>query len=94
LNFDEIKPRDRLYITRDRAVALGFTHEGSLYGAPSWMIPEGDDAGVGVPKFVPLLAWVFLCEAAADLFTWFMTEDQVLKLPIHVRGRIDGAIQA
>lgn len=94
MNVDDLKPRDYVYITRKRAIALGFTHEGSLYGALSWMVPEGDDAGIGVPKFVPLITWVMFCEAVADVLTWFMYEDQSFQVPIHVHRRIDGGIQA
>ena len=51
--------RDRLYITRTRAVELGFTHEGTHFGVPVWVqYEEGSDMMDMVATKTGLLEWV------------------------------------
>jgi hypothetical protein len=79
---------DHVYLTRARAIALGFTHEGTLFGVTAWMTEEPEDMIYGCPKVPALQLWAFLADLAYEFATWFMHEDQVLKSPIHVRGPI------
>lgn len=30
------------WVTKDRAIAYGLTHHGSIYGVPSWVRVDGD----------------------------------------------------
>ncbi|HEY1035526.1 MAG TPA: hypothetical protein VGE09_11155 [Pseudoxanthomonas sp.] len=84
--------RDHLYLTRARAIALGFTHEGTLFGVPAWMRDvDGDPARdpiIACPKVPLLQLWAMLADAAYASATWFMFEDQVLPIPIRVLGKI------
>lgn len=84
--------RDHLYLARARAVAIGFTHEGTLFGVPAWMRdvdgdPEGDPV-IACPKVPVLQLWAMLADAAFEAATWFMWEDQVLAVPIRIAGPI------
>jgi len=47
---------DRVYITRARAIALGFNHEGTHFGVPVWCQYDEDidEMGIVAAKFGPL----------------------------------------
>ena len=59
-----------LHISQEEALELGMTHEGTLYGVQVWYSgdPEDLDSMSILPKFIPALAWLFLADAATDLF--------------------------
>lgn len=42
-----------MYMTRKRALAEGFTHEGTHYGIPIWFRFDGEGAEIAA-KFAPL----------------------------------------
>lgn len=79
---------DCLYLTRARAIALGFTHEGSLFGVPAWLIGEDDEMLFGCPKVPALQLWALVADLAYECATWFMFTDQVLEAPVYVYGPI------
>lgn len=55
--------RDRIYMSRSRALTLGATHEGYHFGVPHWVwYDETDpDAMEACPKFGLMEPWVTLC---------------------------------
>ncbi len=75
---------DHLFITRRRALALGFTHEGTLFGVPAWMMDVEHEAIVSCPKIPLLQLWALLADCAYEFASWFMYEDQQLASPIRV----------
>lgn len=79
---------DFIYITRGRARALGFTHEGKLFGAPAWMTTEGPEVFLACPKFVPLQLWAMLADAVFEFASHFVPSDRVLVSPIYATAPI------
>lgn len=80
---------DYLYITKKRALAVGLTHEGTLFGVPAWF--AGDDQGdiaMATPKAPVLHAWCKLADLFMEGLSYFTPADHVLVSPIHVKGRI------
>lgn len=75
---------DHLYLTRERAAAIGFTHEGTLYGVPAWLIEHSPEVVFGCPKIPALQLWTILADAAYELASFFMREDQALESPIRI----------
>ncbi len=81
--------KDHLYLTRARAIALGFTHEGRLFGVPAWLCDVEQEHVFGCPK-VPLLQfWGIFADVAFEAMTHFMSQDMELVAvrvgePIHV----------
>ncbi len=76
-----------VYITKEDALGMGFTHEGYLFGVPAWFDGAGDDAGI-TPKFIPFQYWCWLADKACEFATLFMREDQGFHTPIRITGRI------
>ncbi|WOH61920.1 hypothetical protein [Bradyrhizobium sp. BWC-3-1] len=81
--------RDYLYITKARALAVGLTHEGTLFGVPAWFADVSDErVGAATPKAPLLNAWCWLADKSFDLAAYFIPAGRVLVSPIHVKGRI------
>lgn len=80
---------DLIYITRRRALEMGFTHEGTLFGVPAWLIGGDEDELVGCPKVPALQLWCLLADSVLEALTYLMREDQVLEAPVRVRGPIE-----
>lgn len=78
------------YITKKKALAMGFTHEGRLFGVPAWFLGDlyGVECVVASPKFLPLTAWCWLADKAYELASCFISHDTILASPIRVTGRI------
>jgi hypothetical protein len=78
----------RLFVTRADALASGLTHEGSIYGVPSWMRVDGDDY-MAAAKFAPLAIWCVLCDKVFDIWAAFMSDEYILVSPMKLGKRID-----
>lgn len=79
-----------MYITKERALEAGLTHEGTLYGVPAWFADDGNgETSMATPKFLPLQAWCYLADKAFDLAACFMPATCVLESPITITGRIE-----
>lgn len=79
---------DLLYIDRRRALDLGFTHEGTLFGVPAWMMDVSTEQVVACPKVPALQVWTLLVDGLLELAAHFMSADQTIKSPIAVKQRI------
>lgn len=82
--------RDYLYLTRVRAVELGFTHEGRIFGVPCWMQDVDSDTPICCPKVVALQFYAIAMDWLFDAFAAGMPEDTELATPLYVIRRIDG----
>lgn len=81
---------DCLYLTRARAIALGFTHEGRLFGVPAWMRDVNSEAPICCPKILVLQFYAMACDWVFESFAAGMPEDATLETPLVVTRRIDG----
>lgn len=82
---------DYIYITKERAIENGLTHNGKLYGVPSWVrggVVEGEDGFYGVPKVPLLQLYLVLAESLMNLFTLFLKEGAVIEAPIRATAPI------
>lgn len=76
-------------ITREDALANGFTHEGSLYGIPVWFQDVDSDTPVCAPKLYLLTPYCMFMDALFGFVAGvFMREDQYLRTPMTIKGRI------
>jgi len=74
---------DYLYLTEARAKEIGFTHSGSLYGVPAWIMDEGDEEELkACPKVPALQLYAIAMDTLFDWLTYFIHEDQVVETPI------------
>lgn len=78
------------YIDKATALKVGMTHEGTIFGAPMWF--EGDPLATGmitgIPKSSIFTPWIWLCDQAFELATWFMLVEQSIQMPCTCTGRI------
>ncbi|APQ41897.1 MAG: hypothetical protein G3W64_19830 [Xanthomonas euvesicatoria] len=81
---------DYLYTRESAAMAIGMTHEGRMFGVPAWLTTDGDVC-YGCPKVPVLQLWCILIDSLMGAATYFLPEDAVLEVPIHI-GRPLGAL--
>ncbi len=82
---------DLIYITKVRALEVGLTHEGHMFGVPAWFEDDGKNADeffACTPKIPVLHLWCMLVDALLEVGSHFISGDKVLISPITVRGRI------
>lgn len=79
------------FVSRAEAKEMGFTHEGSIYGFPVWVI----ELDPGVYRYLTkMYALVPVVEFVDDLFTsicqlfWMMNDDLVFRAPFTLKGPI------
>lgn len=84
--------QDLLYITRARALELGATHEGTLFGVSAWFFGDDEDAPVCGPKVPALVLWTLFADAAYETATFFLPADQFIEAPIRITRRIPGQV--
>ena len=76
-----------IYITEQEALEMGFTHEGTLFGVPAWFAGD-EDCPWAVPKFLPFVLWIKLCDLAYDAATYFVRPYECFVIPMHIKRRI------
>ena len=81
--------RDFLYLTQARAIALGFTHQGRLFGVPAWMRDVEGEAPICCPKIVALQFYAMAMDRLFELVAGSMSEEMELVTPLRVIRRID-----
>lgn len=79
---------DLAYLTRARAAALGFTHEGALFGIPAWIMNPASEAPLICPKVPALQLACIALDAVLEFAAGFLRDDQCLATPIRVDGTI------
>lgn len=82
---------DLIYITKTRALEVGLTHEGHMFGVPAWFEDDGKNADeffACTPKIPALHLWCMLVDWLLEMGSYLMDKDTVLVSPITVRGRI------
>lgn len=79
---------DLIYIGRRRALELGFTHEGTLFGVPAWMIDVSAEQVTACPKVPALQLLALLADSLLELARFFVSTDRTIKAPIAVKQRI------
>lgn len=85
---------DFVYITRRRALELGFTHEGTLFGVSAWMMDVTTERLIACPKVPVLQVLTLIADGILKLATYFMSADQMIEAPIRVKRRIQlGAVR-
>lgn len=91
----QLRALDVLYITRERAQALGFTHEGTLFGVPAWFVATGneDPEPLSCPKIPALQAYAVVASLLCDLATQFMRDDQEFEA-LRIGRRLDDQVPA
>ena len=78
-----------LYITEADAIEAGMTHEGRMFGVPSWLRIDSEEQVTGSPK-VPLLhVWCMFVDAVLEIGSWFVSSDNTVESPITVGRRIE-----
>lgn len=78
----------RLFISKDEALGVGMTHEGTIFGVPVWMANEGTEVVAACAKFVPFELWLGFCSWLFDALLVFVPSNQELETPIKTKGRI------
>ena len=74
---------DYIYTRESAAVAIGLTHEGRVFGAPAWVTSDGETCH-WCTKLPALQLWCILIDSLMEAATYFLPEDVVLEVPIHV----------
>lgn len=75
---------DHLYLTEKRAIEIGFTHEGTLFGVPAWLMNPTTDDLLGCPKVPALQLWAMIADWFFEFASNFIYEDESFELPIRV----------
>lgn len=79
---DTMNLTDWVYITERRALELGFTHSGSLYGVPAWVAEDGEDDFIACPKLTILQLYAVAIDTLFEWMTYFIPEDCTVETPI------------
>ena len=79
---------DWLYITQARALEIGLTHEGSLFGVPAWFAGDDDEIAHATPKLPVLHLWCMFADFCFEMASHLTPADRELVSPITVRARI------
>lgn len=74
---------DYVYLRESTAIAQGMTHEGRMFGLPSYVASDGDVV-IGCPKVPLLQVWCILVDGLMHAACYFLSEDVVLETPIYV----------
>lgn len=82
LGSDTMILTDWLYITENRALELGFTHSGGLYGVPAWVAEDGEDDFIACPKLTILQLYAIAIDTLFEWMTYLLPEDCTVETPI------------
>lgn len=84
---------DNIYLTPVRARAVGFTHEGLLFGLPAWFYPGSEtEEFMACPKLPALQLLAMLLDKACELASYFMRVDQSFEV-VKITGEIPAAVK-
>lgn len=77
-----------VWCSSEDAKSVGLTHHGRLFGIPAWVRDDGEMV-VGVPKFPILRLYTDACDWAFSAFSFFVSEDAELVIPLYVGREIE-----
>jgi len=78
----------QLWITKEHAISLGMTHEGTLFGLPAWMNNDRGHIVGAVPKAYFMRWWPAMCDWLFDQASYFVPSHIELVSPIKTGQRI------
>lgn len=73
---------DLLYLTKARAKEYGFTHEGSIYGVPAYLVSLDAERVGACPKIVVLQLYSLFMDYMFGFMAYFCSEDTEITTPI------------
>ena len=73
-----------MIVSKEDAKAEGMTHEGTLYGIDVYMRLNGNNEFDALPKVYWLHTWLWLCDAAYFVASWFLLPGCYIDTPMTI----------